>query len=123
MHVLLLKKYLLLFVYYSMHNILGKKFKLQSPSGDELPKNGFDPGQDTYQAPPKDSSSVKVVVAPDSKRLQLLSPFDKWNGKDLEDLVVLIKVNLKPESCLVHFSFHFSCVDTIGTSRCEHFRE
>ncbi|CAG5121765.1 unnamed protein product [Candidula unifasciata] len=73
----------------------GKKFKLQSPTGDELPRNGFDPGQDTYQAPPKDSSAVKVVVAPDSKRLQLLSPFDKWNGKDLEDLLVLIKVKGK----------------------------
>uniref|UniRef100_A0A0B7BPP0 Aconitate hydratase, mitochondrial n=1 Tax=Arion vulgaris TaxID=1028688 RepID=A0A0B7BPP0_9EUPU len=73
----------------------GKKFKLESPTGDELPKNGFDPGQDTYQAPPKDSSSVSVVVAPDSKRLQLLSPFDKWNGKDLEDLLVLIKVKGK----------------------------
>jgi aconitate hydratase len=29
----------------------GKKFKLDSPFGDELPANGFDPGQDTYQAP------------------------------------------------------------------------
>lgn len=31
----------------------GKKFKLDSPFGDELPAAGFDPGQDTYQAPPK----------------------------------------------------------------------
>jgi len=30
----------------------GKKFKLESPFGDELPARGFDPGQDTYQAPP-----------------------------------------------------------------------
>lgn len=30
----------------------GKKFKLDSPFGDELPALGFDPGQDTYQAPP-----------------------------------------------------------------------
>lgn len=30
----------------------GKKFKLDSPFGDELPSRGFDPGQDTYQAPP-----------------------------------------------------------------------
>lgn len=73
----------------------GEKFKLSSPYGDELPKAGFDPGQDTYQAPPADSSSVNVVVDPASKRLQLLSPFDKWSGKDLEDLVVLIKVKGK----------------------------
>lgn len=73
----------------------GEKFKLDSPYGDELPQAGFDPGQDTYQAPPADSSSVQVQVAPDSNRLQLLSPFDKWNGKDLEDLLVLIKVKGK----------------------------
>lgn len=29
----------------------GKKFKLDSPFGDELPSRGFDPGQDTYQHP------------------------------------------------------------------------
>ena len=28
----------------------GNKFKLNLPSGDELPARGFDPGQDTYQA-------------------------------------------------------------------------
>jgi aconitate hydratase len=36
----------------------GKKFKLDSPFGDELPANGFDPGQDTYQAPIAVSSRV-----------------------------------------------------------------
>jgi len=73
----------------------GKKFKLEPPTGDQLPQGGFDPGQDTYQAPPADSSAVTVNVSPDSKRLQLLSPFDKWNGKDLEDMVVLIKAKGK----------------------------
>lgn len=73
----------------------GKKFKLKPPTGDELPKNGFDPGQDTFQAPPKDSSAVKVEVNPKSDRLQLLSPFDKWDNKDLEDMVVLIKIKGK----------------------------
>ncbi|GFO33109.1 aconitate hydratase, mitochondrial [Plakobranchus ocellatus] len=73
----------------------GKKFKLKSPYGDELPQKGFDPGQDTYQAPPADSSSVAVDVSPQSQRLQLLQPFDKWDGKDLEDMVVLIKAKGK----------------------------
>lgn len=31
-------------------------------------------------------------VSPTSQRLQLLEPFDKWDGKDLEDLQILIKV-------------------------------
>lgn len=69
----------------------GKKFKLQPPKGDELPHAGFDPGQDTYQAPPADGSGVKVDVDPQSQRLQLLSPFNKWDGKDLEDMVILVK--------------------------------
>ncbi|KAH9365606.1 hypothetical protein HPB48_005796 [Haemaphysalis longicornis] len=73
----------------------GEKFKLESPRGDELPQRGFDPGEDTYQAPPKDSSTVSVDVDPQSQRLQLLSPFPKWDGKDLEDMVVLIKVKGK----------------------------
>uniref|UniRef100_A0A667WP17 Aconitate hydratase, mitochondrial n=1 Tax=Myripristis murdjan TaxID=586833 RepID=A0A667WP17_9TELE len=73
----------------------GEKFKLEPPTGDELPSRDFDPGQDTYQHPPKESSSVKVDVNPASNRLQLLEPFDKWHGKDLEDMRVLIKVKGK----------------------------
>uniref|UniRef100_A0A6Q2X8G6 Aconitate hydratase, mitochondrial n=1 Tax=Esox lucius TaxID=8010 RepID=A0A6Q2X8G6_ESOLU len=73
----------------------GERFKLEPPNGDELPAREFDPGQDTYQHPPADSTSVRVDVSPTSTRLQLLEPFDKWNGKDLEDLPVLIKVKGK----------------------------
>jgi len=73
----------------------GSKFKLKSPFGDELPTRGFDPGEDTYQAPPSDGTSLKVDVSPDSNRLQLLTPFDKWNGKDLDDMFVLIKAKGK----------------------------
>ncbi|XP_074127922.1 aconitate hydratase, mitochondrial isoform X2 [Sminthopsis crassicaudata] len=73
----------------------GKKFKLEPPDADELPKAEFDPGQDTYQHPPKDGSALRVDVSPTSQRLQLLEPFDKWDGRDLEDLQILIKVKGK----------------------------
>uniref|UniRef100_A0A2A4JQI9 Aconitate hydratase, mitochondrial n=1 Tax=Heliothis virescens TaxID=7102 RepID=A0A2A4JQI9_HELVI len=73
----------------------GKKFKLTDPFADELPTRGFDPGQDTYQHPPSDGSKVQVDVSPKSDRLQLLSPFDKWDGKDLTDMTILIKVKGK----------------------------
>lgn len=73
----------------------GKKFKLQEPTGDELPRNGFDPGQDTYKAPPSDGSKLTVKVDPKSDRLQLLEPFDKWDGKDLVDMPILIKIKAK----------------------------
>lgn len=32
-------------------------------------------------------------VSPESNRLQLLEPFDKWSGNDLESMNVLIKVS------------------------------
>lgn len=73
----------------------GSKFKLTSPYGDELPASGFDPGEDTFQPPPADGSSLSVHVSPESQRLQLLTPFDRWSGTDLTDLLVLIKVKGK----------------------------
>jgi len=73
----------------------GSEFSLASPFGDELPENGFDPGMDTYQAPPADGSAVQVDVNPSSDRLQLLTPFDRWSGKDLEGMRILIKVKGK----------------------------
>jgi len=70
----------------------GKEFKFEDPTGKELPPTGFDPGQDTFQAPPADRASVNVIVNPESDRLQLLHPFQKWDGKDPKDLPILIKV-------------------------------
>ncbi|KAG2176458.1 hypothetical protein INT43_005698 [Umbelopsis isabellina] len=73
----------------------GKPFKFDAPTGFELPPKGYDPGQDTYQAPPADRSSVSVAVNPESNRLQLLEPFKKWDGKDFEEIPILIKVKGK----------------------------
>jgi len=73
----------------------GSNLQLAEPYGDGLPTRGFDPGEDTYQAPPADGSGVTVDVSPSSDRLQLLSPFDKWIGKDLTDMRILIKVKGK----------------------------
>ena len=72
-----------------------QEFMLDSPYGDELPSQGFDPGEDTYQHPPGDGSGVTVDVDPNSDRLQLLTPFVKWDGNDLSDMRVLIKVKGK----------------------------
>jgi aconitase A len=73
----------------------GSKFKLKPPTGDELPARGFDAGENTFQDSPADGSGIKVVVDPKSDRLQLLEPFKAWDGKDLGDLPVLIKVKGK----------------------------
>jgi len=68
---------------------------LSAPVGDELPLKGFDAGQNTYDAPPADGSKLQVNVSKGSKRLQLLTPFKAWNGKDYLDCPVLIKVKGK----------------------------
>jgi len=73
----------------------GSELSLSEPFGDGLPANGFDPGEDTYQAPPADGSSVTVDVSPTSDRLQLLTPFDTWIGSDLTNMRILIKVQGK----------------------------
>uniref|UniRef100_A0A915ABB1 Aconitate hydratase, mitochondrial n=1 Tax=Parascaris univalens TaxID=6257 RepID=A0A915ABB1_PARUN len=70
----------------------GSKFKLRPPNGTELPSRGYDRGKETYQAP---SGHGDVIIDKKSQRLQLLEPFDKWDGKDLIDLAILIKVKGK----------------------------
>jgi aconitate hydratase len=73
----------------------GNEFLLAPPSGDGLPAAGYDPGQDTYQAPPKDRATLSVQVSPSSDRLQILSPFSPWDGKDALDCPILIKAQGK----------------------------
>lgn len=72
----------------------GKKFKFQPPHADELPKNGFVADKNGYQSPA--GRSAKVAVSPTSDRLQLLEPFEKWNGADsFDSLLVLCKAKGK----------------------------
>ncbi|WFD06161.1 aconitate hydratase [Malassezia vespertilionis] len=73
----------------------GKEFKFSDPSGHELPVRGYDPGEDTFQAPPADGSGVEVIIKPDSDRLQALAPFKKWPDEDPDNLPILIKVKGK----------------------------
>lgn len=76
-------------------NDKGEHVKLDPPSGDELPTKGFDVEDPGYQAPALDGSQVKVLVSPDSQRLQLLEPFPEWEGDDLIGLRLLIKAKGK----------------------------
>lgn len=73
----------------------GNEFTLKAPTGDGLPTRGYDPGMDTYQAPPADRSAVNVQVSPSSDRLQVLEPFNAWDGKDYVDAPILIKTQGK----------------------------
>lgn len=73
----------------------GQEVKLDPPTGYELPPRGFDVEDAGYQAPAEDGSKVQVIVDPASNRLQLLDPFQPWEGKDLTGLKLLIKVKGK----------------------------
>lgn len=76
-------------------NEKGEAVKLDAPTGDELPKKGFDVEDAGYQAPAEDGSTVEVVVSPTSERLQLLAGFTPWEGTDLKGLKLLIKAKGK----------------------------
>ncbi|MDG1141529.1 MAG: aconitate hydratase [Flavobacteriaceae bacterium] len=73
----------------------GEKVKLDPPTGVELPPLGFDVKENGYLAPQEDGSSVEVVVKEDSERLQLLSPFQAWDGNNLMGAKLLIKAQGK----------------------------
>ena len=79
----------------SLTNVDGVEVTLDPPTGDELPKNGFDSGAEGFVPPPREGSHIVVEVSPESKRLQLLEPFPAWDGNDLENLPVLLKAKGK----------------------------
>ena len=70
----------------------GTAFRLDPPGrAPEVPGEGFDPG-----ASPRPASRVRADgkapgVRPDSQRLQLLPPWPAWDGRDFENLPVLMK--------------------------------
>jgi aconitate hydratase len=76
-------------------NEKGEKVKLDVPSGHELPAKGFAVEDAGYQAPAENGSSVTVKVDPASSRLQLLQPFEAWNGENITGAKLLIKAKGK----------------------------
>ncbi len=73
----------------------GEEVKLDPPIGNELPSNGFDVEDNGYLEPVEDGSNVEVVVKKDSKRLQILTPFEKWDGENILNARLLIKAKGK----------------------------
>jgi aconitate hydratase len=69
--------------------------RLEPPTGENLPRRGFDPGTSGFLAPDPEGAGVAVAVAPDSDRLRLLTPFPAWDGDDYLDLPLLLKARGK----------------------------
>ena len=79
----------------SLINQDGEEVRLSPPQGLELPPKGFDVEDNGYIAPQEDGSSVEVIVKEDSERLQLLTPFAPWDGKNILGAKLLIKAQGK----------------------------
>jgi len=74
----------------------GTEVSLDAPVGTVLPDAGYDRGEATFTAPPADGGDdIEVIVSPTSDRLQLLEPFEAWDGEDITDLPVLVKAQGK----------------------------
>ena len=76
-------------------NEQGEKIKLDEPKGFELPPNGFDVKDQGFQDFDMSKKNTDINVDSKSERLQLLSPFNKWDGDDLINLTLLIKAKGK----------------------------
>lgn len=74
----------------SLINENGEEVMFDEPTGWELPPKGFDVKDNGYLAPEADGSHIEVVVKDDSKRLQLLTPFEPL-GNEIKDARLLIK--------------------------------
>ena len=73
----------------------GRRVKLTPPNGAELPAHGFASGAQGYVAPAANGAKISVKIAPTSDRLQALSPFPAWDGKDITGAPVLVKAKGK----------------------------
>ncbi|MBT6469448.1 MAG: aconitate hydratase [Thaumarchaeota archaeon] len=74
----------------------GTKFKLDPPKpAPEVPEDGFVVPEGIFVAPPENSDDVEVLIDSNSKRLQLLEPFSKWDGNDFEELPLMVKAKGK----------------------------
>ena len=74
----------------------GDSVSLDEPIGEELPSVGFEVKDNGFLDPSEFASeNIDIKVDKNSKRLQLLTPFDKWDGKNLKGMRLLIKAKGK----------------------------
>jgi len=73
----------------------GEEVMLDEPMGIEMPPAGFAVEDAGFVPPAEDGAGVTIAVDPSSKRLQLLEPFDAWDGQNWENAQLLIKAKGK----------------------------
>jgi aconitate hydratase len=73
----------------------GERVRFTPPEAEELPAKGFARGEEGYEEPAENPDSVVIDIPADSERLQLLGPFQAWDGVDFTDLPILVKTRGK----------------------------
>jgi aconitate hydratase len=76
-------------------NEAGEKVMLDVPHGDDLPLRGFAVEDAGLVPPSREYRDLEISVDPNSDRLQLLEPFQPWDGEELTQLALLIKARGK----------------------------
>lgn len=107
----------------------GQEVLLEPPTGEELPKRGFDKGEVGYVAPVE--GDISIIVDPNSERLQLLEPFKPWRKDDFKSLRVLCKAqgkcttdHISPAGKWLRFRGHLDRIsDNLLTGAVNAFRE
>ena len=79
----------------SLVNEAGDSVILDAPVGHDLPPNGFAVEDLGYKPPAENGSSIEVKVNPNSERLELLTPFEPWDGENIIGMKLLIKAKGK----------------------------
>lgn len=81
----------------------GREFRFTPPKGQDLPADGFTPGNAAfYPSPtPEPQPGTEIVISPTSQRLELLEPFTSPfgphnpHGLELPSMKVLMRVRGK----------------------------
>ncbi|WP_456441375.1 aconitate hydratase [Caldithrix abyssi] len=79
----------------TLRNEKGEEVKLEEPRGMLYPPKGFEVKDRGFEPPVEDGSQIEIKVDPKSERLQLLKPFEPWDGKNITGMRVLIKARGK----------------------------
>ena len=73
----------------------GETFQLAPPNAPPLPENGLTRYKSDYIASEAEDKRVPIKIDPHSERIERLKPFPAWDGKDFQNLPVLVKTKGK----------------------------
>lgn len=79
----------------SLTNEAGHAVMLDTPAGYTYPPSGFEVKDRGFTAPDASAGEWEINISPASDRLQRLTPFAPWDGRELSRLPLLIKVKGK----------------------------